>query len=320
VLRIRPARRKSPESHRALRRASLALLLAIGSAPTAGAAPAPTRETGSPHTVELKVLSYNIKALPLITDLDRLKRIGEILTERRRRGDAPDVVVLQEAFARKSDRVRKRAGYPYAIRGPAGGGIFANDSGLEVLSDHPILARHERTLNDCAFPDCLVSKAILGVDLEIPGVPEPIQVFTTHLQAQSENEAVRRNQIDDISVFLGRIRFGRVPAIFAGDFNFKPRHASYRKFLAEMPVTDVGSECLGAPATCQVVVGADGRTDLNDVWKTANDRQFYYEPTGSSVRIEPIRVIRNFTERIEGGEDGALSDHWGYEVHYRIRW
>jgi endonuclease/exonuclease/phosphatase family metal-dependent hydrolase len=321
-----PRRRTSRLPRRSLGHASFALLLALGSPPTAVAAPAPDAPVAATdpapfaHSLELKVLSYNVKGLPLITDLDRLKRIGAILAERRKRGDEPDVVVLQEAFVRKAERVRNRAGYPYAIRGPAGGGIFANDSGLEVLSNYRIVARRERTLNDCAFPDCFVSKAILGVDLELPGVPDVIQVFTTHLQADTRNESVRRNQIDDITVFLNRIRFGRVPAIFAGDFNFKPKHPSYHKFLRQMPVTDVGYQCLGAPATCDVVVDPDGRTDLTDVWKTANDHQFYYQPTGSSVRIEPIRVIRNFTERIEGGEHGALSDHWGYEVHYRIRW
>lgn len=295
--------------------------LALVGVPTARSAPAgPAADAEPPRAVELKVLSYNIKGLPLITDLDRLARIGEILAERRRLGDEPDVVVLQEAFVRESARVRKRAGYPHAVRGPEGGGLFANGSGLEVLSNHPIVARYERTLNDCAFPECWVGKAIVGVELELPGVPGPIQVFTTHLQADTRNEPVRRNQIDDLAVFLRRIPFGGGPAIFAGDFNFKPKHPSYHKFLRETPFADAGHDCLGAPETCQIVVGADGRTDWTDVWKTANDRQFYYQPDGSPLHIEPIRVIRNFTERYDGGEGGFLSDHWGYEVHYRIRW
>jgi len=302
-----------------------AWLLALAFAALARGAPARAAPASGPppaagHGLELKVLTYNIKGLPLITDLDRLKRIGEILAERRRRGDEPDVVVLQEAFVRKARRVRERAGYPYAIRGPEPGGPFANNSGLELLSNYPIVARVQRTLDDCAFPECFVSKSIVGVTLALPGVPEPVQVFTTHLQADTRNDPVRRNQIDDIAVFLDRIRFGGLPAIFAGDFNFKPKHPSYHKFLREMPVADAGYDCLGAPSACEVVVGAGGRTDFRDVWKTANDRQFYYQPPGGPVQIEPIRVIRNFTEPFARGEDGALSDHWGYEVHYRITW
>jgi endonuclease/exonuclease/phosphatase family metal-dependent hydrolase len=304
---------------RTRRLAAILLALAV-LAPTARSVAAPASETGAPRALVLKVLTYNVKGLPLITDLDRLKRIGEILAARRRVGDEPDVVLLQEAFVRKARHVRKRAGYPYAVRGPDARGIFANASGLEVLSNHPIVARYERTLNDCAFPECLVAKSIVGVALELPGVPEPIQVFTTHLQADTRNEPVRRNQIDDIAVFLGRIPFGGLPAIFAADFNFKPKHPSYHKFLRETPFVDAGLECLGAAGGCEIVVGDDGRTDWTDVWKTSNDRQFYYQPAASPVRIEPIRVIRNFTEPVEGGEDGFLSDHWGYEVHYRIQW
>lgn len=297
----------------------LGVLLALSAAPIAHTAPIPVTAESS-NVRELKVLTYNIKGLPVITNLDRLKRIGEILAERRRRGDEPDVVVLQEAFVRKAQRIRNRAGYPYAIHGPTDGGLFANASGLEVLSNHPIVERHERRLNDCAFPECFVSKAVVGVSLGIPGLPAPVDVFTTHLQADTRNDKVRSNQIDDISVFLDRIHFGRVPAIFAGDFNFKPRHESYHKFLRETPFSDAGLDCLAALEACEVVLGVHGQTDLYDVWKTTNDRQFYYQPADSHVRIEPIRVIRNFTEPVRRGEGGFLSDHWGYEVHYRIRW
>ncbi len=298
---------------------AIALLLASTAAPVARSAPTPA--TAEPMNVrELKVLTYNIKGLPVITDLDRLKRIGEILAERRRLGDEPDVVVLQEAFARKAQRVRNRAGYPYMIQGPTDGGLFANASGLEVLSNHPIVERHQRRLNDCAFPECLVAKAVVGVTLGVPGLPGPVDVFTTHLQADTRNDRVRRNQIDDITVFLNRIGFGGAPAIFAGDFNFKPRHGSYHKFLHATPFLDAGFDCVVTPEACEVVVGLHGRTDWTDVWKSTNDRQFYYQPPDSPVRIEPIRVIRNFTDPIPGGERGSLSDHWGYEVHYRIRW
>lgn len=300
-------------------RARIALAALLALAAPALSAPGPVPAAVPPaRSVELKVLSYNIKGLPVLTDLDRLKRIGEILAERRRRGDEPDVVLLQEAFVRKSRRVRNRAGYPYVIEGVRDQqGIFDNDSGLEILSDYPIVTSYGRSYRDCAFPECLVSKSILGATIQIPGVPEPLQILTTHLQAGTRNDAVRLSQIDDIAEFFAQIGFGAAPAIFAGDFNFKPRHPSYFRFLREVPMQEAGPFCLEAPGTCQVVVGLDGRTDLTDVWKTAHDRHFYYQPVGSAVRIEPVRLIRNFTEPVDGG---YLSDHWGYEVHYRISW
>jgi endonuclease/exonuclease/phosphatase family metal-dependent hydrolase len=314
-----PERRPARPGRRRPLAAAFAALIALAVAPTAPAAP--TSAAALPANVrELKVLTYNIKGLPVLTNLDRLKRIGEILAERRRLGDEPDVVVLQEAFVRKARRVRDRAGYPYMIQGPTDGSLFANASGLEVLSNHPIVERYQRRLHDCAFPECVVSKAIVGVTLGLPGVPYPVDVFTTHLQADTRNDRVRSNQIDDITVFLNRIRFGRVPAIFAGDFNFKPRHQSYHKFLREAPFADAGFDCVVAAGSCEIVVDVHGRTDWTDVWKSTNDRQFYYQPVDGPLRIEPIRVIRNFTEPVRGGERGSLSDHWGYEVHYRIRW
>ena len=65
------------------------------------------------------------------------------------------------------------------------------------------------------------------------------------------------------------------------------------------------------------MIGTHGQTDWTDVWKSSHDRHFYYQPEGSPLRIEPVRLIRNFTEKWHGD---FLSDHWGYEVHYRISW
>ena len=272
------------------------------------------------HSRELVVLNYNVKGLPLITDLDRLREIGKILADRRARGDAPDIVLLQEAFSRKSQRIRKQAGYPYAVVGTPDGShlLFPNPSGLEILSNFPIVAQYSRSYNSCAIPDCFITKSLLGVTIDIPGVPGPIRIFDTHLQAETHNDYVRKNQIDDISVFLRRIGFGEEPAIFGGDFNFTPRHPSYQKFLHELPFfVESGRFCLDAPQSCEIQVGLDGRTDLSDVWHTAHDRQFFYAPENSAVRIEPVWLTRNFTEPYRGE---PLSDHWGYEVRYRISW
>jgi endonuclease/exonuclease/phosphatase family metal-dependent hydrolase len=282
-------------------------------APGAGGAAA--KGSGS---VELKVLTYNVEGLPLLTDFDRFKWIGRVLAERRRLGDEPDVVLLQEAWVKKARRIRDRAGYAYAIRGVTGQkGIFYNSSGLEILSDYPIVARYGRTFNSCSFPECFVSKSILGVTLQIPGVPYPVQVFTTHLQAHTIHDAIRMRQLRDIDTFFHRIGFGRDVAIFAGDFNFKPKHQSYHQFLEDFPVEDAGYFCLQDPRDCTIVVGTHGRTDLTDVWKTTDDRHFFYQPEGSALRIEPVRLIRNFTQKVDGER---LSDHWGYEVHYRLSW
>ena len=296
-----------------------ALLLAEGGGSStldAASADAPA----PPRSFEFVVLSYNVKSLPLLRDASRLRQIGRMLKERRLRGDEPDVVLLQEAFSGDAERIRARAGYPYQVvgTGTVGGVLLENPSGLEILSDHPIVAQYGRAFDDCASVDCLVSKSVLGVTLAIPGLPVPVRVFTTHMQAHTPNDSVRKNQIDDIDIFLRRIGFGAEPAIFAGDVNFKPKHASYRKFLREFSFfTEAGRFCLDDRTRCEIVLGEDGRADLLDVWAASHDRQYFYAPQGSPVRIEPVRLMRNFTERFEGSD---LSDHWGYEVRYRLSW
>ena len=295
--------------------ALLALFLAARLEAAVPAVAAPT----ALHSTELVVLSYNVNSLPLLSHADRLRQIGRLLAERRARGDEPQLVLLQEAFSGDAKRIRNRAGYRYDAVGAGGGPslLLSNPSGLEILSDHPILAQYSRSFDDCAGADCLAHKSVLGVTIQIPGMPVPLQVFTTHLQAHTPNDSVRKNQIDDIDTFMRRIGFGAEPAIFAGDMNFQPRHRSYRKFLRDFSFfTETGRYCLDV-STCQIAVGGDGHTDLNDVWKTSHDRQFFYAPPSSPVRIEPIALTRNFTEPYQGQ---PLSDHWGYEVRYRLSW
>jgi endonuclease/exonuclease/phosphatase family metal-dependent hydrolase len=280
-------------------------------AATASAAPA------AQHTRELVVLSYNVKSLPMLGGADRQRQIGRLLARRRARGEEPQVVLLQEAFSEDAEAIRKRAGYRFDATSGTPSVMFSNPSGLEILSDHPIVAQYGRSFDDCAGADCLARKSVLGVTLQIPGMPVPLRVFNTHLQAHEVNESVRKNQIDDIDIFLRRIGFGPEPAIFGGDLNFQPRDRSYRKFLRSLSFfTETGRYCLDV-STCRIAVGDDGRTDLNDVWKTSHDRQYFYAPKGSHVRIEPVGLTRNFTEPYEGQ---PLSDHWGYEVRYRISW
>jgi hypothetical protein len=296
------------------------LLVAAGAGSATLDAASPSDAPAPSHSYDLVVLSYNVKSLPLLRDAPRLRQIGRMLAERRRQGDAPDVVLLQEAFSGDAERIRARAGYRYQVvgTGQVGGLLLENPSGLEILTDYPIVAQYGRSFDDCASADCLVSKSVLGVTLAIPDLPVPVRVFTTHMQAHTPNDSVRKNQIDDIDVFLRRIGFGAEPAIFAGDVNFKPKHASYRKFLREFSFfTEAGRFCLDDRTRCEIVLGGDGRTNLFDVWATSHDRHYFYAPQGSRVRIEPIRLMRNFTERFEGAD---LSDHWGYEVRYRLSW
>src|SRR5687768_5800495 len=68
------------------------------------------------------VLTYNIKGLPSFIagsyDEERYSEIGAILADRQKKGDAPDIVLLQESFVERTRELRERAAYPYIAKGP----------------------------------------------------------------------------------------------------------------------------------------------------------------------------------------------------------
>ena len=60
------------------------------------------------------------------------------------------------------------------------------NSGLTILSNFPIEERSSQPFyrGACGGYDCLANKGILLVAITIPGVPEPIEIFTTHMNSK----------------------------------------------------------------------------------------------------------------------------------------
>jgi hypothetical protein len=283
---------------------------------------------------ELRVLSYNIQDLPgLVGTLfgrreAHYQRMGELLAQRRRAGTHPQVVFLQEAYTERSLELVKRAGYPFIYRGPNESRKWVS-SGLIVLSDFPAAEddRHAVAFADygdnCAEWECLVNKSAMLLAVQLPQAPEKLLLATTHLQAQTRNDAARVRQVNVLLAEMQRRGLNRFTSIFAADFNFKPnRHGSYDHFVAHSGFEDVGGFCLQRQNLCRVDVGDKSnngvdKTDLNDVYSNTNDRHFIRQPSGSAVRVMPTYLTRNFVEELNGDD---LSDHYGYEVHYRVSW
>ena len=93
---------------------AVVLMLLAGAAgarpplPEAPVPPAPARSrTLFPGTYLLKVLVYNIKDFPapILGDGSRAEEIGRLLAERRERGDAPDIVLIQEGVGAGTARL-----------------------------------------------------------------------------------------------------------------------------------------------------------------------------------------------------------------------
>lgn len=309
---------------------------------TSGAAAGTERQTPLGNPAVLRLLSFNINALPNAVKSggdEQYARIAEILRERRAAQTHPQIIVLQEAFNAKADVIQNTTGYRYIVRGPGRRDVSKKGkahwtlrsrkpyaafddpqkltgSGLVILSDYPIIeAQHKAFDSDmCAGFDCLSNKAILLARVAVPGLENPIDVVNSHFNSRRKAGAPTRwtleahqRQTDTLDWFLSKVHSGN-PIVLAGDFNTR-QSARFAYFREKIALQDTAEVCLSLTGTC----GVDAETKIDEILYDTNDKQFF---NGSqSHGLTPVHIVRNFTEQIDGK---PLSDHLGYEVHYRI--
>ena len=134
--------------------------------------------------------------------------------------DAPDVIVLQEAFDSKAVRILKRklrATYPYMC-GPANRKAisFKINSGVMIFSKWPLREIETIRFEQCAGDDCYARKGALLTELDIKG--KKVQLLGTHVQAGGTAE-IKTSQYKQIADLLNRHIVTGVPQMICGDFN-----------------------------------------------------------------------------------------------------
>ncbi len=308
----------------------------------AGAQPVLAEQTSPDEASVLRLLSYNINGLPKTLTKGKpplFNRIAEILRERRTAGTQPHVVLLQEAFDKRTSVIADTTGYKYVYKGPGRRDTSRKGrahwtqatrkayalrpdpqkiagSGLYILSDFPIMdARYKAFDSDeCAGFDCLSNKAIQFARLQTPFADQPIDIVNSHFNSRGSAKApgkivlkAHRKQTDLLVKMLGAFRKG-YPIVIAGDFNTK-QDKRYTYFSENVNLMDAGKVCLSNKAFCSLAAG----TKEDEILYRTNDKQFYED--SAAVRLQPIWAARNFTETLDGK---PLSDHLGYEVHYRV--
>lgn len=324
---------------------ALTLSAAAAAAADVGTSAGARNDAGS-AAVTLRVLSYNINDMPRLFGgrrSARLDYIGQDLARRRAEGTAPHVVLLQEAFTRRGERLVELAGYPHVRKGPGRHdraeparlsrriysshirvprreprGVLTN-SGLYVLSEYPIIEHNVEMFGEdaCTGFDCLANKAVLHVRIEVPGLDEPLDLLTAHMQANISSEsspkrrlAVHWQQTGIIRNFLKRVLNGsRREAILAGDFNLRAPIERYDHFVQEIGALNLGLICVQDPDGCVIGRG----TTPQELWRYTNDYHFKIE--GPNLSITPLHMVRNYDQRLDGR---PLSDHLGFEAVYRI--
>lgn len=303
---------------------------------------------GARASTTLSVLTYNVEGLPWPARRKRGPRLREIalqLSAMRNKNEAPDIILLQEAFTSEAAGIGARAGYLNHVPGPAarerrpptsqeadpaltgrrkrrkgeGFGQFLS-SGLYVLSDYPItkVDRQPFRSRECAGFDCLANKGVMHARIAVPGVPAAVDVFNTHLNSRgsagvSHHRSLKahRLQVNEVSRFVEQRWDRRNALLFGGDFNMRNAPARFDHFTEKTPYRLVHQHCLEPEAKCDLRLSWDGDAP----WMDTQDLQGF--ESGNMVTVEPIRVEAMFDKPWRGK---PLSDHDGLLVIYRLSW
>jgi endonuclease/exonuclease/phosphatase family metal-dependent hydrolase len=313
-----------------------------------GRAPMIERQADGSRSAEISVLTYNVEGLPWPARQNRAPRILEItrqLGAMRAAGTAPHIVLLQEAFTNSAVRIGPRAGYANFVRGPHAGmprppaseeaerELVGNrkrrkgegfapfmPSGLYILSDFPVMqaTRQPFRSRECAGFDCLSNKGLIHARVVIPGVPDALDLFNTHLNSRgstgvSEHRSLlaHRLQVDETGRFIDTHRDAANPLVFGGDFNMRNAPDRFERFALRKAWPLVHEWCLPPEAGCDVRVSWDGDTP----WMDTQDLQGFH--SGARVKVRPVRVEAMFDKPWKGR---PLADHDGFLVVYRLSW
>lgn len=320
-------------------------------------------QTGKQYT-DVDVLIYNVAALPWPIRRNRtsaVELIGEALNDIREQGEEPDIVMIQEGFRRGTKRLIENSGYPNWVRGPKTSDkapkfserapesfikerrFFRGEkigkimgSGLYILSNYPIRSKQTQPFyqGECAGFDCGSNKGVLWAEIEVPGMPGYLQVFTTHLQSKeaagvpTERSQIAYNlQFDAMDEFVETVFTDEQPMIFGGDFNSKgarERLGYISNYQVRRPtkrseiVKLTQHFCVEQPNICIAELNSGGP----EPWLDTQDWQGF--SSGQKVTVTPIRiidvedVIHENAPKIKGKK--TLSDHGAVWVRYRLSW
>lgn len=299
------------------------------------------------HRLTLSVLSYNVAGLPWPSRkgtgraMERIAEAWDVALPR-----SPDVVLFQEAFVPSATWLPDRIGYANFVRGPyrrerveqlgeapsrefrKARRVFKGErlvgrvvgSGLMLATDLGIggVVRHPFGRGLCAGLDCMANKGVLLVELDIPGLPEPLFVLNTHLNSRLAAKVspersfhAYRLQLEELAALLERDWRGRGPLIWVGDFNSRGSPDRFEAKDARMPGDLAHRHCLAYPAGCRI----EASWDSDEPWLDTQDLQGFAD--GRIVKVRPVAIAARFDEPFAGR---MLSDHDGLEVTWQLTW
>lgn len=307
--------------------------------------------TPPPFDGSLSVLTYNIHGLPWPIARGRNAQFQQMATEiraMRTAGTNPHVILLQEAFTSDAQSIGRAAGYRYIADGPGADmndtpGLSAADtafaakahwwkgegigkyvgSGLQILSDYPIVAIHRVAYPSfaCAGYDCLANKGAMMVSIALPGRADPIDIVDTHMNSrgasrtpESRTLPAYRFQAASLTDFIRKAHDPARALIVAGDFNIGPDAARRSRILDDARSAwakpgDRMNDAYGTAMEERLPLSADAQFSRH------RDRDWQFFASGAATKISLTGIDTPFGHRADGT---MLSDHVGYAATYRL--
>jgi endonuclease/exonuclease/phosphatase family metal-dependent hydrolase len=266
-------------------------------------------------TVNLNLLSYNIKMLPRIL-VKRTVRPGKRANYICEKiiADTLDVVVFQEAFdptIRMQIKRRLRKEFPFFTRPGNMKPGFKFCSGVWMFSKYPIRAVDEVCFTTCDGADCMVHKGGQLCEITMPDSSR-IQIMGTHCEAGGSFE-MKVSQFYQLKGLMDKHYTDDVPQIACGDFNCsisnKPLYDTLMKILN---VTD-------GPLSGELQYTSDHA--LNDMDTYNPERRnlidhFFYRAKNRVPIKQERRVVRYQKKYTKKNSD--LSDHFAVKMNLTL--
>lgn len=263
---------------------------------------------------EIKVMTWNTYLIPPPWNNTKQADRTEVMAEKLPSMEH-DVMFFQEAFydKKRNDLIKAtKVSHPYSAIPKKGKKIKQiQDSGLFVVSKHPMEIVDQVIFKDCDNADCLSSKTALMVEVTLPG-GKKVQMINTHMQAseQPKSIAIRKKQFEEIKAMMAKHQKPGVAQILLGDLNVNGNDGNeYGESLKlmEMDSTPLDGDVKGTngfdTGECFKKTG-DGKEEwLDHIWVKNNK---------SDVKVKSKRVLKMMGNLNDC--DCPLSDHHAVEA------
>lgn len=265
----------------------------------------------------IKILTWNIYMRPNSIlwngQFRRAKAIGQLL-----RKEDYDIVLFQEAFGKISrKKLRKALDGLYAYEIEPKNNKKTVNSGLWVLSKHPINRSEFIFFKDCEVSDCQSSKGAVFIELEMNG--QVYQFINTHVQAEDGKKfaLVRENQFKMIAGLLDSLQKPEVPQFVLGDLNTAKKIVlEYDGMLSNLNATD-GEVRISEDSELSVDTPATWGCANNDLikkkWKGETYLLDYALQRNTNYPFKLRRELKTYTQQWSKKRK-HLSDHYAISL------